>query len=509
MRYRFAGRATMPKTVMALVFLLALSLRLMGATPAEAQVTLNKLSTDTFTNSSSQHATEVEPDTLSFGSTIVSTFQVGRIFGGGAADIGWATSTDGGNTWTNGFLPGLTITGGGGKNSAASDPAVAYDAAHGIWIICTLPIATSGATSVAVSRSSDGISWGNPIVLPGSSNADKNWIVCDSNPASPFFGHCYAEWDNTASGDTIKMSTSTDGGQTWGTAQSTAARDTGIGGQPLVQPNGTVVVPFEGLSGSMKAFTSTNGGTSWNAAVKVATIQSHGVAGGLRTSPLPSAELDSAGTVYVVWQDCRFRASCKENDIVMSTSADGNIWTAVRRIPIDPTTSTVDHFIPGLAVDITTAGSTAHLSLTYYYYSNASCSKSTCQLFVGHTSSQNGGRTWSAFQQLAGPMNLTNLPNTFSGLMVGDYISTSYSESLAHGVFAVANPKNGTKFDEATYTTAAGLTSPENVPEFSSAGERPVPGTVSDHGPMEYYDLDHRIPIPPEERPIQDPPDYD
>ena len=92
---------------------------------ASSQITLVKLSTDTFTNSSSQHATEVEPDTYSFGSTIVTAFQVGRIFGGGASDIGFATSTDGGNTWTNGFLPGITTFFDGGSFSAASDAAVA------------------------------------------------------------------------------------------------------------------------------------------------------------------------------------------------------------------------------------------------------------------------------------------------------------------------------------------------------------------------------------------------
>src|SRR5579862_1994016 len=87
---------------------------------ASSQIALVKLSTDTFTNSSSQHATEVEPDTFSFGNTVVSAFQVGRIFGGGSSDIGFATSTDGGNTWTNGFLPGITTFFSGGSFSAAS-----------------------------------------------------------------------------------------------------------------------------------------------------------------------------------------------------------------------------------------------------------------------------------------------------------------------------------------------------------------------------------------------------
>ncbi len=69
---------------------------------------LTKLSSDPYTNSTSQHATEVEPDTFAFGSTIVTAFQVGRIHGGGASDIGFATSTDAGTTWNSGFLPGIT-----------------------------------------------------------------------------------------------------------------------------------------------------------------------------------------------------------------------------------------------------------------------------------------------------------------------------------------------------------------------------------------------------------------
>src|SRR5262249_41162071 len=80
---------------------------------ARATVPLTQISSDRFSNGTSQHATEVEPDTFASGSTIVSAFQVGRFFNGGATDIGFATSTDGGINWsTPGFLPGLTATAG-------------------------------------------------------------------------------------------------------------------------------------------------------------------------------------------------------------------------------------------------------------------------------------------------------------------------------------------------------------------------------------------------------------
>jgi hypothetical protein len=38
----------------------------------------------------------------------------------------------------------------------------------------------------------------------------------------------------------------------------------------------------------------------------------------------------------------------------------------VTRIPIDPVSSSVDHFIPGLGVDPTTFGGCAKLALAYY-----------------------------------------------------------------------------------------------------------------------------------------------
>jgi len=450
-----------------------LALCLAAAITAHAQ-TLTQISSDPFTVGPGQHATEVEPHVLANGSTLVAAFQTGRIAPGGATAIGWATSTNGGSTWTNGFLPGLTTGYNNGPYNAASDPEVAYDAKHGVWMIATLPIlnSTTTTTGVVVSISTDGMTWGNPInVGPMVTASDKNWIVCDSYPASPYYGNCYVEWDNPDSGDEIWMSTSMDGGQTWGAATTTANDASGIGGQPLVQPNGTVVVPIE--TSGMSAYTSTNGGASWSAPVTISNIQWHKDAGGIRSGPLPSAMVDGAGTVYVVWEDCRFRSRCSTNDLVYSTSTDGVHWSAVTRIPIDATTSTDDHFIPGIGIDPTTSGSTAHIAIHYYYYPKSSCSQSTCQLYVGYISSHNGGSTWNTPVTLAGPMTLTWLPNSQNGLMVGDYIATAFTSGVPYGVFAVAAAKNGSTFNEAIFT-AQGLTVPKTGPQLSSAGDKPL-----------------------------------
>jgi hypothetical protein len=111
----------------------------------------------------------------------------------------------------------------------------------------------------------------------------------------------------------------------------------------------------------------------------------------------------------------------------------------VVRIPIDPTTSTVDHFIPGIAADKGTQGATAHLGLTFYFYPKANCNTSTCSLQAGFVSSQDGGTTWSAVAKLVGPMHMKWLPSTTLGYMVGDYISTSFgSNGKAYTVIAKA-----------------------------------------------------------------------
>lgn len=424
-----------------------------------------QLGSDPYTNSTSQHQTEVEPDSYSNGSTIVAATQVGRFSDGGASNVGWATSTDNGTTWKSGFLPGTTTNATPpGTYDRLSDPVVTYDAAHQHWIISTLAVSNTGGSpvgvAVIVSISPDGgLTWNPPTVVANANGSffDKDWIVCDNTSTSQFYGHCYVEWDLASSNDLVQMSTSSDGGSSWSQAQATADNASGLGGQPLVQPNGTVIVPFLGTSSTISSFTSTDGGASWNGSVTIASQTDHQVAS-LRTEPLPSASIDGAGKVYVVWQDCSFESGCSANDLVMSTSSDGNTWSAMQRIPTDAVGSGADHFIPGLAIDPSTSGSSAHLALTYYYYPNANCSTSTCQLEVGFVSSVDGGSNWSTPTPLTiSAMNLTWLASTTSGYMVGDYIATSFSAGKAFPLFIVAAAASGSQLNESLTTVQAGL----------------------------------------------------
>src|ERR671924_123390 len=132
-RYRWRITMATGSILVALILSLAST---MASTVTSYAAGLTQISSDPYSNTDSNHKTQVEPDTFAFGNTIVAAFQSGRFFDGGASNIGFATSTNGGETWTHGFLPGTTVFAtppGPSKYHRTSDPSVAYDAKHKVW----------------------------------------------------------------------------------------------------------------------------------------------------------------------------------------------------------------------------------------------------------------------------------------------------------------------------------------------------------------------------------------
>ena len=436
---------------------------------AAGTLKLQQLSSDPYTNSTSNHRTEIEPDTYAYGTTIVAAYQAGRFFDGGSSNNGWATSADNGHTWKYGFLPDTT-TFAGGPYDRISDPTIVYDAKHRTWLFSSIAILQTKkrgllGAAVVVNRSTDGgFTWSKPVAVAKigpNDSFDKDWITCDNSAKSKFYGHCYSEWDNNGQGGPIQMSTSTDGGQTWGKPLGTADHAVGLGGQPIVQPNGRVIVPISAyVSGGLLAFTSNDGGQSWS---KTVTISPN-------AGFFASAGINATGTVYVVWPGCPL-SGCVGNgsDLLMSTSTDGVTWTAQTVIPIDPGEKNAIYFIPGLGVDRATSGQNTHLGLAFYFVF-ANCTQN-CGYRVGFVSSSDNGATWSRRIQLAGPMlyswfpthsngsesEKATIPFSGGGNPVGDYIATSFVGGKAFPVFSVAYAPSGGHFNEAMYTVADGL----------------------------------------------------
>ncbi|OLB53125.1 MAG: hypothetical protein AUI01_12445 [Ktedonobacter sp. 13_2_20CM_2_56_8] len=431
------------------------------STTPNGGIQMLQLSSDPYTNSGSQHQTEVEPGTFSHGSTIVSAFQAGLFSDIGSSNIGWATSNDGGTTWQHGFLPGTTKLA-GGHYDRITDPSVTYDAALETWMITTIVFReTPGsitAPAVLASLSIDGgITWGTPVTVAdvgGNGYPDKDWVVCDNTFTSPYYGTCYVEWDDSARNDLIRINTSRDGGKTWAAARTTINRASGFDGAPLVQPDGTVIVPLSNASQTaVMAFTSHDGGASWSQPTTIATVTSFSQSAYFQGKILLNAGLDSSGKVYLTWVDCRFETGCQGNDLVMTTSTDGINWTPIQRIPIAHIGSGINYYVSGLGVDTSTSGNMAHLGLVFYYYS-ASC-VNDCKLFVGFISSISGGNSWSAKTQVAGPFPASWVAR--GNNKVGDYISLSFSRGRAIPVFSAATAPGASHLNEAMYTVQRGI----------------------------------------------------
>ena len=484
-------------------------------THAQASSPLSQqISQDPFTNSTSQHQTQVEPSTFSFGSTVVSAFQSGRFSaGGGASGISWVTSFDAGHTWRGGVLPGITVFS-GGSYARASDSVVAYDLAHRTWIISTLAAKTtyegsSGSTALVVSRSLDALTWSKPVLVAASGasdNFDKDWIACDNHLTSKYFGRCYEEWDNAnVEGGLILMSYSNDGGLTWSAPASPVSQSiSAIGGQPVVQPDGNVVVPIYGYdlttgAEGLYSYRSTDGGVSWSDPVKIAPSEYSGTADPFyRGGSLPSAATDASGKVYVTWSGCSFESDCLANetgnttdDIVLATSTDGLTWTPVQRIPLDAVGSDVEHLTAGIAVDSNTGGSSAHLAVAYYYWGNAGkCDATNCQVYVGMATSTSGGTTWSQRQTLAGPTTPDWWANTESGYMTGDYITTVITANRAVTVVPVATAPIGTTLHQAMYAGGVPVTGGSNGCETLPTSKAAPNAVAGDQSKKNYHTAD-------------------
>jgi hypothetical protein len=416
------------------------------------EVVARQLSRDTYRNPESQHATEVEPDSYAFGSTIVSTFQVGRIRGGAAANIGFATSRDAGRTWRAGLLPSLTANSSPvGEWVRASDPVIGFDSAHGVWLASSLALSPGREAALVFSRSTDGITWSAPVVATRSIardlELDKQWFVCDNWTTSPFRGRCYLAYSDFRT-NRISIQTSADGGLTWSapigapdSAGRNALREGSPGVQPVVRPNGDALVLFwDGEQ--MSSIRSTDGGASFSRTNFIGRVEAPG---GLnfRAFALPVAEVDASGTVYLAWSDCQLRARCGGTDLMLSRSADGVQWSAPARIPAGPVRDATHDVVPGLAADPVRAG---RLALAWYRLQPGG---GIDAFFVR---SANGGGTWSRPRRLnTETMTRQWIAQTTLGPMLGDYISTSFVGGTPVAVLALASRPLGIRLDEAIY----------------------------------------------------------
>ena len=403
----------------------------------DCEVVSRRIHRDRFGDPDAQHESEVEPDSLTVGSTTVAVFQVGRWRAGGATGIGFATTRDGGRTWRQGLLPGLTQNSvPPGPAARASDPVIAYDAVRRVWLANTLSIAP-GTTRLTIHRSTDGVRWSGPIDAAVAQRADlaydKNWLVCDNGPSSPYRGRCYLAYTGVGGrDDELALQRSDDGGRTWSAPVTMRIANTGVIPVPL--PNGRLAIVFWAGSTGMISVTSSDGGVTLDPPVTISSLRARN-ARPFRAPPLIAAAADTRGRVVAVWQDCRFRPQCEANDVVLTRSADGTTWSEPVRV-----TSGRNAVMPTIGVE---PGS-GRLAIAYYAIQSNGIDAEL-------VTSANGD-TWSAPQRLSPRrMPLEWMPRTTLGRMLADYIGVTWVRGRPLVVYVLASPPSGGKLRQAVY----------------------------------------------------------
>jgi len=251
----------------------------------------------------------------------------------GDAYSGTYLSNDGGTTWCcaatdpqhlGTLIPGVNHLA-GGQYDAGGDPAVTFDSRGTPYYAGLGFDRLTPPNTVAVNRGSvdaaGNLSWSaptfiNPTTSPSTLN-DKEWIAADANSSSPFRDRVYVTWTrfifNAATGayrqSPIFEAHSSDGGATFSAPQLIGAPVIyDQGSRPVVGPDGTVYVFFEGSTrlatlNSTYVVKSTDGGKSWSQPTAVAQLQDiHTPANaGFRVNSFPAPAVGPDGTLYVAW----------------------------------------------------------------------------------------------------------------------------------------------------------------------------------------------------------------
>jgi hypothetical protein len=309
-----------------------------------------------------------------------------------------AATFNGGATWQEAVVPGLTLCSGGTYPTAAN-PWVTFAAdGHSVYVASIenhFFEQSDRGNAIRVNKSSDGgVSWGAPVTLIENPNAgffnDKPSITAD--PRDPNSVHVvwnrFSHSHLATARDQVYFTRTTDGGQTWEPARVIYApgNDNGTEGHLIVvRPDGTLLDFFEEeqrhgnhVAFQLSLIQSMDHGVTWSSPVGVEAMQPVPVSDPengqlVTTSGLPFPSFDVAqdqnnGKLYAVWEDARFSGG-QHNGIAFTMSTDGGLtWFAAIQINQTPPTipsGNQSAFLPAIAVS-----ADGTVGVTYYDFRN-------------------------------------------------------------------------------------------------------------------------------------------
>ena len=284
-----------------------------------------------------------------------------------------------------------------------------------------------------------GRTWTTPVIItpPQAHFDDKAWLAFDAT-GGPRDGTIYAAWTRFGNAE-IVAARSTDGGVTWGQTQTIsngASLLNNDGAQPLVLPDGSVIVVFlhdasPGQQGSLVLARSTDGGASWLPNVPLFPIAQPPFTlpgENWRIFTYHSLAYDPVrGWLTVIWPDYR-DAATEGINILLSRSTDrGATWSAPTRLNDDPPGLVRDQWFPALVA-------APDGRLTALWLDRRFDPANRLYHAVARTSTD-GGLTWepgTAISSAPSDPNL-NIPPGSEG--IGDYIGLSAGPGVVWGAW--------------------------------------------------------------------------
>jgi hypothetical protein len=318
---------------------------------------------------------------------------------------GYYASFDGGQTWSEGILPGLP-----GNRSA--DPALAASTDGTFYYSCLSMSDDERRHMVTVSKSVDGgKSWNDAVPVIALKDTpeleDKEWLTVDNGP-SRYAGNVYVAWTHliyndsftTVQDEVIYFARSQNKADSFETPIMVSDVKTDPNemlryqySNVSVSPSGEVyVIWFDLAKGVFLLDSSTSGGQTFGPDREiisgVVNPPDNSVNGVLRVAAVPAVAVDQSdgpdrGQIAIVWND--FRNG--DNDIYFSRSTDnGNSFSTPIRINDDPLGNGKSQFYPAVAID---SAGTIHV---VFYDQREDPDNLMIRLY--YTASYDGGRTW-------------------------------------------------------------------------------------------------------------------
>ena len=382
--------------------------------------------------------------------------------------VGYSLSTDGGSTWSvSALLPIIDSV-----HLRASDPAVGTDSAGNFYIATISVNNTNNDGKILVFKSTDeGATFGEAHVapsIPGSAFDDKEYIVCDLNPASPFANSLYISWTRFGTPAGIQLTKSVDGGITWTPPVQVSDGTNVQGSDPAVGPNGDLYVVWAGPGVMFDK--STNGGTTFGTDSVLSTMSLHG---------FPSIAVDLSGgarngTIYVSWADARNG----DDDVFLRSSTNGGqSWSPAARVNDDPLHDNKLQYWPWLAVD-----DQGTVSIVY----NDTRNTGDNSIFEAYLARSTDGGQSFINQRLSAQPSPSNTPN--SDVRFGDYIGI---DSWGGRYVPVWTDERAGGFNMDIYTAIVKAPQPATIPVSVATGWNLVslPAFVNDRAAKSLFPL--------------------